>query len=403
MHTTDVNSLIRNSESFPTCFQQLVKDLLACGKAQLVARCIKAISLIRSWNQNESTCFAAALSLLLIQDDTGHDSSIGEFERAIGERSRQLAIAVAKLTPSLSSTTKLAVDSTVLTHHQDICNIIAALALVTHESSDPSTMEQLNNLFRIVSGGVCQAAYDFYLSSNVLLALPADAHQSALRQACERVRESRPTVAPCPHAFTTHAFPQPYHEAMVRLLPSLSRFQQIPNATLYEKLCKHALGISGNRYHLWLRDLLKVGEHSRNIDLDLQTHFWRSASECLTSSPFITALHDTFLPNSRPEYDVAIRLVKEVGSVYLAPHLDMPNKPLTLLLYIAGNEDATTQGTSLYDFNKAAPETLRLSKTLPFSHNSFLILPRTTESFHGVEAHRLSRPRTTLHLYLQHR
>jgi hypothetical protein len=77
----------------------------------------------------------------------------------------------------------------------------------------------------------------------------------------------------------------------------------------------------------------------------------------------------------------------------------MPHKLMSIICYLGhGGALNALQGTSLYEMGVSGIPTV--SRTLPFVPNSALVLPRTTESLHGVEPH-LARPdRLTLHFYL---
>jgi len=98
--------------------------------------------------------------------------------------------------------------------------------------------------------------------------------------------------------------------------------------------------------------------------------------------------------------DLSIRLVRETGGVYIAPHLDMPHKVMSMICYL-GQSGApnTLQGTSLYEVEPSDIPIVR--KTIPFVPNTGLVLPRTKESLHGVEPHIAHQNRLTLHFYLQ--
>jgi hypothetical protein len=129
--------------------------------------------------------------------------------------------------------------------------------------------------------------------------------------------------------------------------------------------------------------------------------FWHNFAERLLDPAFTQALAATFLPEPNEQLlQMAIRLVQETDAAYIPPHLDMKHKRLTIVFYLSGCERAASQGTSLYEVDavKCVPN---LRKTIPFTPNSALVLPRTEDSWHGVEPHLISGPRTTLHLYLQ--
>ena len=128
--------------------------------------------------------------------------------------------------------------------------------------------------------------------------------------------------------------------------------------------------------------------------------FWHNFAERLMDPSLTAALGATFLlePNEQP-WQMAIRLVQESGAAYIPPHRDMEHKRLTVIFYLRGSEHAGSQGTSLYEVD-AVSRVPNLRKTIPFTPNSALVLPRTEGSWHGVEPHPISGARTTLHLYL---
>ena len=100
-----------------------------------------------------------------------------------------------------------------------------------------------------------------------------------------------------------------------------------------------------------------------------------------------------------PNLDFTIRtaLIKDFTKYSLGAHTDTTTKFVTFLFYLPSNKDFQKVGTALYqsiynpdtDKHYSAEETkqnFKKIKTCPFIPNSVLIFPRTSMSFHGVEA-----------------
>jgi hypothetical protein len=187
----------------------------------------------------------------------------------------------------------------------------------------------------------------------------------------------------------------------LKFLPASDDWRLIPHAEAYEATCSATLGVSGKRYDRWLAEwIVSPASSGCEETRNLRIAFWRNFAERLADPAFINELGGIFLrePNEHP-LQMAIRLVQETGAGYIPPHRDMAHKRLTIVFYLSGCEQDSLQGTSLYEVDavKRAP---RLRKTIPFAPNSAFVLPRTEDSWHGVEPHLISGSRTTLHLYL---
>lgn len=393
---------IIDSATSTSSFQRLAANLQSRGRQDLVDRCLETYVLLKSWNRNESTCLAGILCVLAIHKNFLNDCLMLDFEAEIGENVRQLAAGVVRVVVSISSTNRLGLDPTAKITDTETCNIIAALSLVTAKSLNDWAVNDSKAIISKISTGMCPEGYEYCLSSNVLLGLPANIHKLAQEHALNQLLGSPVHRLPCRHAFAENVFPDSYYAAMLRLLPSIPDYQTIPKASAYNDACKQILGVQGQRHSLWLRDLKSSSRQFRDLERDQESQFWCSLANSLADSSFVSGVVAAFLESSQDEVDVAIRLVQETGAAYIAPHLDMPHKRLSLLFYLENAQSESAQGTSLYEVDEKSGVS-RARRTLPFSPNSALILPRTDNSWHGVEPHRLNLPRVTLHAYLQSR
>jgi hypothetical protein len=98
------------------------------------------------------------------------------------------------------------------------------------------------------------------------------------------------------------------------------------------------------------------------------------------------------------------------GTRVRGPHLDLPNKLISALLYLRPEDDDSTGGElelyqaigdrlELDDHNDVAPEGVRLVRTYPYRHNLLVFPVSTPQSLHGVSPRaRTARPRYQVHI-----
>lgn len=364
-----------------------------------IERSIDAYSLLIGWHCPLAVCVAGLFGELAAKADQKRIPS-RELESAAGSCVADLVQGVASTFRAMPTPFELPTDRTTVCD-PDLCDVVAARALAMVARTPDYSIEDLNRLVGRIVAGMGNAAYAYFLSSNLGIGLPANAHDVAVLHLRRRIDSSQVEVSPSPHSYVKRIFPEPYHSTMLRLLPELKEYSSVPDADAYAASCRHALGADGKRYHLWLVDLLSSGSHPRNVPRDLRNDFWCGLAKRLAQPSFKNALADRFTPESSTRcIDAAIRLTREVGAAYIPPHLDMAHKQLTVIIYLGGSESNTLQGTSLYDTDELNHHP-NLSKTMPFVPNSALVLPRTDRALHGVEPHIVPQSRATLHIYLQ--
>ena len=392
-----INGKIGASERSARSLQRLAASRQSSGLQYLVERGRDTYLLLSAWNCPEQVCLAGFLSALIAQEDFQCDHCWLDFADAIGNDARSLAEVVREANPS-----PLALSPAFEARDSVICDIIAAQSLSLLECMPDVSFGEIQRTIGATSAGLSAEAYAYCVSSNALLGLPTDAHKAAREHLLRKILESPVHRSPCHHAFATDAFPETYYAAVLRLIPPLADFHPVTGALAYDHACQQVTGVSGQRHTLWLKDLRPSTPQSRNFEQDQNAEFWSSLAGSLADSCFVATLVDAFLDRSQDEVKVASRLVQETGVAYIAPHMDMSHKRLTLLFYLGPSSSDSILGTSLYELDEMSG-CARMRKTLPFSPNSVLILPRTETSLHGVEPHKLEYSRVTLHSYLQSR
>lgn len=214
----------------------------------------------------------------------------------------------------------------------------------------------------------------------------------------KKIASAKIITSPYPHLYVPDIFPENYFKQLLKFLPPKKAYIGVLNAEHYTMECKNLVGINGKRNHIWLDEYIEtIKDQKRN------KNFWISLSSWLSGESIIKELNNIFVapysPIVKNGKKVVLRLVWEEKAIYVSPHMDKFNKPVTIVFYLKGDSiSKTTKGTTLYG---ALPKKGSKGKTIIFAPNSALISIRTPKSFHGVEAHKLEDDRKTLHLYLQ--
>lgn len=186
--------------------------------------------------------------------------------------------------------------------------------------------------------------------------------------------------APYQHVYLTRAFPQQYYDLMLEELPPDEAYtdRTFENRAMVQTI---ALG-----------------------------SFWKDLTVWLTNRDVILTILDTF--SLKPAtLKVDVRLVRDSVGYKIKPHTDIKSKLLSLLFYLAPDEQHanggttimvpkdrsfTSDGLSRYPFEDFEPV-----YTAPFMPNTMLGFPRSNVSFHGVEPTRIpKRDVLLLNLYL---
>jgi len=85
---------------------------------------------------------------------------------------------------------------------------------------------------------------------------------------------------------------------------------------------------------------------------------------------FGISLHGTFL---RIEY------AQDIEGFWLEPHTDLGVKKLTVLIYLAANDDHSDLGTDIFNADKS------WAARMPFEHNSAMAFVPSDNTFHGFQ------------------
>ena len=363
----------------------------------ILAHSIETFALLSSWKHPRPICLAG---LLLWIPSVAKGSASNELTvDAMGSECAQIVNRVIAKLGWIADASFHDFPKFLETSDSDFSDIVAARVLVAAAHTPGWAKEAVNRILETISPALSSEAYLYYLSSNLAIGLPEKAHELALEHFRKRLTMSLPDTSPCPHGHVTQVFPEKYYATILQLLPSHDAYHPIPRADSYTSACRRKLGVEGNRFHLWLADFLNAPSSGREFQRDLQKTFWRGFGRGFLEADFTNALANHLAveePVASPH--VAIRLVREVGTAYVPPHVDMAHKYLTVIYYLCSSTP-DVPGTSLYD---ASPDVnMRLRKTIPFVPNTALVLPRPNRSWHGVEPHLIHGSRTTLHLYLQ--
>jgi hypothetical protein len=168
---------------------------------------------------------------------------------------------------------------------------------------------------------------------------------------------------PFAHIYVTRAFPQDYYAEMLAQLP--------PDKEYKDRQFDNRM----------IADAIEVGG------------FWKELAEWMVHRDLIYTLLRIFnVPVGRLKANV--RLVRDSQGYRIKPHTDIKSKVLSLLFYLAPDEDHpeagttamvpkakdfTSDGLSRYPF-----EDFQSVYTAPFLPNTMFGFPRSNTSFHGV-------------------
>jgi hypothetical protein len=170
-------------------------------------------------------------------------------------------------------------------------------------------------------------------------------------------------VDPFQYVYITRAFPQQYYEEMLKNLP--------PDEVYTDRQFDNRMMAS-----------------THTLD-----SFWKDLTEWMLHRDVVNVLLDMFnVPVGRLQADV--RLVRDSKGYRIKPHTDIKSKVLSLLFYLAKDEEHpeegttvmvpkaegfTSEGTARYPF-----EDFTNIWTAPYLPNTMLGFPRSNVSFHGV-------------------
>lgn len=184
-----------------------------------------------------------------------------------------------------------------------------------------------------------------------------------------RLLDAEVKTVPYPRIYVTRAFPQYYYEEILENLPTEDKYTDRQ---------------FDNRMMVQVKDL---------------GSFWRHCNDWLTSREVIGTLYQIFKLDVR-KIKVDVRLVRDSKGYRIKPHTDIKTKLLSLLFYLARDEDSPDEGTTIMTPKKhgfTSDGTTRFPfdefddfYTAPFLPNTMLCFPRSEVSFHGVRGTKIT-------------
>ena len=76
---------------------------------------------------------------------------------------------------------------------------------------------------------------------------------------------------------------------------------------------------------------------------------------------------------------IRIEYIADRKGFWLKPHLDIPEKLMTMMLFINTYDESEKLGTDFYDLD------MKLAKTIPYKHNSGYFFASGNNTWHGLE------------------
>jgi hypothetical protein len=209
---------------------------------------------------------------------------------------------------------------------------------------------------------------------------------SAERHLVDAIARAALIDEPFPYLYVEHAFPSDFYQALLAALPDIGAYTPIGET--------EALTIKGGYAE---RSICRVRE------IEGRSAFWAGLSSWIHGASFAERIFDKFSAaylerfglDTKIEYEVDVRLVRDFTNYSIGPHTDAPQKLASLLFYLPPDESMSHLGTGVYAPKDPAfrceggPhygfELFRRVATAPFRPNSLLAFPKLARSFHGVE------------------
>lgn len=80
---------------------------------------------------------------------------------------------------------------------------------------------------------------------------------------------------------------------------------------------------------------------------------------------------------------VRLEILRDTKSFWLQPHVDIPEKLMSGMIYVNTTNESESLGTDLYETDaEGIPQYV---KTIPFKHNTGVIWRNDSHTYHGVE------------------
>ncbi|WP_299609609.1 hypothetical protein [uncultured Tateyamaria sp.] len=212
----------------------------------------------------------------------------------------------------------------------------------------------------------------------------------------EQVHSASLRAKPMPHAVMSPVFPAATYAHLTSALPKTDLYREARGAARFRRQCAQLTGQQAER-----GDIFFTSQNANSKGLD---PVWGELATWMQSREIRDLLIERFIPSAlhpfdRNSYRTDLRLVRETGSVFIAPHLDQPRKLLVIIIYF-GSDLPSSAGTSLLE-PTGQGRTFREQGKVGFTPNTAFILPRTDTAWHGVNPQTLRENRDTLHLYIQ--
>jgi len=213
-------------------------------------------------------------------------------------------------------------------------------------------------------------------------------------QVIEKIGEAGIRLEPFPHVFVEDVFPEDFYAVILDHLPQEDMYWRLRDSNrVTDAYSPHRLALSPD-------NLGHLSNENRA--------FWIEMFRAFLTPEFTAAVFDKFRTHMKflagqlqeaggAELNVAAEsfLIRDKAGYELGPHTDSPAKLVSMLFYLAPNEEHPELGTTFYTpkdrafFCEGGPhhsyEQFERADTIPYKPNCLLAFPKTEHSFHGVE------------------
>lgn len=212
----------------------------------------------------------------------------------------------------------------------------------------------------------------------------------------KQIGSSKTELSPVPHAVVDTPFSQELLQQLMKAMPDRKLFAEARGSGRFQSACRQLLGVAAKREDFFLTESTIANASLPSI--------WCEVANWLGGPTIRNAFIDAYVPaalsvENRAIYKTDLRLVREEGAAYIAPHLDQPSKLCVVVVYLNAHDNADV-GTSLLRHEPGTDNFVEI-KRVPFKPNTAFVLPRTAEAWHGVAPQKIDQCRLTLHLYIK--
>jgi hypothetical protein len=204
---------------------------------------------------------------------------------------------------------------------------------------------------------------------------------------------------PFPHFYVPQVFPEDYYRELLANLPRTEVLTPIHETGMVGIVDKRTGELKPVYEPRYIADLAVLEENEERG----QGHLWRDLSSWLLADGFRDLIVDKFRPgiierfgaDSRLATHVDGRFVRDFTEYQILPHTDSPQKLVSLLFYLPGDDSLARHGTALYrpldpafrceGKGRYPFESFRRVATMGFLPNALFAFLKTDRSFHGVE------------------